>query len=1235
MKFGEFLRGRTILDNGYRDVTPRVSVVMPTYCRHAEGLLTRCLDSVLAQTLTQFEFIIVDDGSVDGTEGVVRDYAARDPRIVYVRHAVNSGLPAVRTDEGILLARAPYVSFIFDDNVWAPDALQSMWKIMTENPVDIVYANIELARHETGPPLVGKWPLTLELLPHINTIPNGGVLCRRRFFETYGLYDPHLVLRRICDFDLWLRAARLGATFRHLDRCVGTEYGQVSPASLGRTVEWDFKVAYAYLACERRLPARVAALRPERIADYDVFDSEAVLPYLRDAGEWSSLEQCVYQPYFTIHSQYSYEPPIIHNHSYEAPAAGFALNAQFPVNRERRRVLLVSNRFSRVVREWRDALAAHAGAIVVSCSEWGLSSFLPSEIDLVVLFDCTAPFVRTWIQRFHDSDVPIIYVVTHGLDEANSVAALRPVDFGSHPAVHESLAAALYFALPGVPWSAEQQQAARLLVALADQVVWLGARGRPTDAISERMMQLEWIANAVPEAAAAENTHGAIYLADPGAWPADVIAGCEQWLRRTAPEVQWTVYVYPDSEWPAALASYRERCAFRFTHDTLPILAESLRDTCLVVPEPLLSLYAPYHRSLMEEDLARNGGALVSLSGTDVPPGDAVSAATFQTVVRTSRARVTQLGQASRPDARPLYLASIGLAVLLKKRVERLRPMENQRPLKAATLLNSPMLSGSEMFGLLCAKQLARLGIEVMVCTPVRHGYGPDVDGREIDAWLQQRGLPPAIRADYGMGSSCFAVAESEAYAHAVRFRRWLDERDVDVVLCAALITEPLIALSDDRLVYAALFSPWGYDLERVMAFRSRTSGVCSDSEWGRKIWSRWFAPPVARIPSEVEACRFAALRSTIPASPIRIAVAGTMQPRKRQIAAIRALEQLLHDGFDVTMNVYGYELPMMADYVAQAKSLAGEGVLRGRVRFHGLVEDFRQVVEENHLLLMPSIDESLPLTLLETMAGGIVPVACPAGGVAELVREGETGFLADGFSVDAISAALRRAVTQRDRWPQLIARGRSVLVSEHSEAIAAYRLLEFMVRGAEIATSAGSQLFRADERGPRFSRVRVGRTLVQCFSPFATDANRTLVIGPDATRTALRYSMDASRDQLCGLQFSVGTYYTSPQGTVRLSIRSHGSRKTLREVSFDLHAIVDNGWFKIGFEPIAQSANQRFDVTVSVRLTVGRLAFYEMAPRGQSNGMRLSARVSRGLRRRLKMPVSRARPAFFPIYAA
>lgn len=98
---------------------PVVTVVIPTYNRAA--LLPRAIASVLRQTYRHFELIVVDDGSTDATEGVVRSIA--DPRVRYLRHERNKGLPAAR-NSGIRAARGDYIAFLDDDDEWRPAKLE-------------------------------------------------------------------------------------------------------------------------------------------------------------------------------------------------------------------------------------------------------------------------------------------------------------------------------------------------------------------------------------------------------------------------------------------------------------------------------------------------------------------------------------------------------------------------------------------------------------------------------------------------------------------------------------------------------------------------------------------------------------------------------------------------------------------------------------------------------------------------------------------------------------------------------------------------------------------------------------------------------------------------------------------------------------------------------------------------------------------------------------------------------
>ena len=100
----------------------KLSVIIP--CYNAERYLADCLDSVLAQSETDFEVILIDDGSRDGTLAVAQDYAARDGRVT-VLHQENAGVCAAR-NLGLDRARGEWVTFVDADDLLVPDAFSVM-----------------------------------------------------------------------------------------------------------------------------------------------------------------------------------------------------------------------------------------------------------------------------------------------------------------------------------------------------------------------------------------------------------------------------------------------------------------------------------------------------------------------------------------------------------------------------------------------------------------------------------------------------------------------------------------------------------------------------------------------------------------------------------------------------------------------------------------------------------------------------------------------------------------------------------------------------------------------------------------------------------------------------------------------------------------------------------------------------------------------------------------------------
>lgn len=113
---------------------PLISVVVPVY--NVEKYLPKCLDSLLAQTWQNFELILVDDGSPDGSWNIMRDYAARDSRVRIFKKE-NGGVSSAR-NFGMDEARGEYLGFVDPDDWVSPHYLEWMVEAMQEQGVRMV-----------------------------------------------------------------------------------------------------------------------------------------------------------------------------------------------------------------------------------------------------------------------------------------------------------------------------------------------------------------------------------------------------------------------------------------------------------------------------------------------------------------------------------------------------------------------------------------------------------------------------------------------------------------------------------------------------------------------------------------------------------------------------------------------------------------------------------------------------------------------------------------------------------------------------------------------------------------------------------------------------------------------------------------------------------------------------------------------------------------------------------------
>ena len=117
--------------------TPKISVIVAAY--NAERYIGRCLDSILAQTMSDFEVIVVNDGSTDGTPAILDEYAAKDPR-ARVIHKPNGGVASAR-QAGLDAAQGEYTIHADSDDWVEPEMLEEMYAAACANHSDMVFCD--------------------------------------------------------------------------------------------------------------------------------------------------------------------------------------------------------------------------------------------------------------------------------------------------------------------------------------------------------------------------------------------------------------------------------------------------------------------------------------------------------------------------------------------------------------------------------------------------------------------------------------------------------------------------------------------------------------------------------------------------------------------------------------------------------------------------------------------------------------------------------------------------------------------------------------------------------------------------------------------------------------------------------------------------------------------------------------------------------------------------------------
>lgn len=191
-----------------------VSVIMPAY--NAERYLSDAVESVINQTFSGWELLIIDDCSADHTAVIASEYAEKDPRIRVLRNERNCGASETR-HRGVQAAAGNWIAFLDSDDIWAPEKLRLQLELAERTGAKLVFTASSFI-HEDGTPYDYIFPVpntvNYKQLCRQNVISNSSAMVDRALFRRYEIVGNGMHE----DFACWLNILRSGETAYGINR---------------------------------------------------------------------------------------------------------------------------------------------------------------------------------------------------------------------------------------------------------------------------------------------------------------------------------------------------------------------------------------------------------------------------------------------------------------------------------------------------------------------------------------------------------------------------------------------------------------------------------------------------------------------------------------------------------------------------------------------------------------------------------------------------------------------------------------------------------------------------------------------------------------------------------------------------------------------------------------------------------------------------------------------------------
>jgi len=986
LNVSRLIKDRTILRSDLGPAHPVISVIMSTYCR-GELSLRKAIDSVLTQTFTSFEFIIIDDGSRDSTFEVLKEYQAKDHRIIIIRHYFNSGLPALRINEGILEARGKYISYQFDDDEYLPNCLQTLYQeiIQYDKPC-LVYGNCQLCvkneENITQEKLLGQ-PFNYGLLVNGNYIANNSVLHHKVIFESTGMYDPHVVIRRFSDWDLWLRMGKKFPFYWVNTTITKAVAGEKD--ALGTIIEFKSNYIRKYIESFRG-----ESLLPQNITQYEV-DNLQVYPTCFNAVEIDDLNRtqiipyrCKVPYYFTnleIHTANITKP---HRKTIAVTKSDFSTSIDVTIRNHTHRIKNFPYDYFFINESSLDTIHPSDYSLLILSRTIGPNSTRLLKENMIHNKP-TAYFMDDNMFKFHELGPEFGYLQPHTtyyknleyqISNSNLIGSYSPI-ISSDCKKYNNNVIELKTNIPGC---------------------YFQKKNKPNN---------EPIKIAMFSGSARKNILHVI-------WPS-----LERISKKYGDSIEFHFWGLDPKEY-GELKSPVYYVPFTHSYDQyINQLMNSYFDYHICPLDGNFDAFLSKSPiKFLEGTISGSVGIFSNVQPyTNIPDYMCLKAentveAWYETIdyaINLNNEKRFSIYEAAYDYIMSNYSTESQVNTFLSA-LEATELLTKLKQKKIAYFVHDSYLGGATLHLLKHALMVREYGIEIMICLPEYQRHISD-----LPELLQKYNLDVYYFKTESFIDIIYPRKIDLHYAKEIA--AWFKENNIGLVHSVTFFPAVGIACKINRIPHVASLHKF-YSNKASKAFLINNiliDIVHSSSSKYSNAWSEELHIPSRKIVCPVDAFYFKYYTDNKKQNkenqgPIKILIPGTLKRGKNQHAAIKAGAILKKKGYNIQLDLIGYH-HLVKDYTNLCNSIIQSEGLQDNVKIQGFTDTPGEYYANADILLCSSIEESTPQTILKAMASGILVVSTDVGGVTELIKNNYSGIIADGIDEHSLASALEKAI--------------------------------------------------------------------------------------------------------------------------------------------------------------------------------------------------------------------------------